>query len=312
MRTVTINVGSKTDRFILGRRGENEATQVVFDVSQLIATYGEGTAQLAATRPSDTTPYPVSITQDGSTVTWLVTNADTQAKGNGECELFWYVGETLAKSVVYTTIVGRDIGDVGTTPPDPYETWLETLEALAATTTANARDAAESASDAASSAAEITGMTAQAETLPAGSDATASYENGVLTIGIPSGGGGSGENGATFTPSVSAAGVISWTNDKGLTNPDPVNIKGPQGETGATGATGAQGPKGDKGDTGETGATGPQGPKGDTGDTGPQGPKGDTGDTGPQGPAYTLTAADKAEIVDDVLDALPTWTGGSY
>ena len=35
--------------------------------------------------------------------------------------------------------------------------------------------------------------------------------------------------GTTFTPSVSSAGVISWTNDGGLDNPSPVNIKGPQG-----------------------------------------------------------------------------------
>ena len=35
-----------------------------------------------------------------------------------------------------------------------------------------------------------------------------------------------GENGATFTPSVSSEGVLSWTNDKDLENPDPVNIKG--------------------------------------------------------------------------------------
>lgn len=34
------------------------------------------------------------------------------------------------------------------------------------------------------------------------------------------------ENGATFTPSVSADGVLSWTNDKGLDNPESVNIKG--------------------------------------------------------------------------------------
>ena len=33
---------------------------------------------------------------------------------------------------------------------------------------------------------DLRNMTAQAETLPAGSDATASYENGVLTIGVPS------------------------------------------------------------------------------------------------------------------------------
>lgn len=34
-----------------------------------------------------------------------------------------------------------------------------------------------------------------------------------------------GQNGATFTPSVSPDGVISWTNDRELPNPAPVNIK---------------------------------------------------------------------------------------
>lgn len=44
--------------------------------------------------------------------------------------------------------------------------------------------------------------------------------------------GAKGESGATFTPSVSSAGVLSWTNDKGLTNPSDVNIKGDKGEPG--------------------------------------------------------------------------------
>lgn len=127
-----------------------------------------------------------------------------------------------------------------------------------------------------------------------------------------------GPQGVTFTPSVSADGDISWTNDGDLPNPATVNIKGPKGDTGAQGEKGEQGPQGiqgiqgdtgptgPKGDTGETGPqgiqgekgekgdpgdTGPQGEKGDTGEAGPQGPKGDTGetgpkgDTGPQGPA---------------------------
>ena len=42
-----------------------------------------------------------------------------------------------------------------------------------------------------------------------------------------------GDNGATFTPSVSTSGVISWTNDKGLSNPATVSIKGPKGDAGA-------------------------------------------------------------------------------
>ena len=112
--------------------------------------------------------------------------------------------------------------------------------------------------------------------------------------GAGTGGAGSdGEDGATYTPHVSEAGDLSWSNDKGLPNPETVNIKGPQGETGPRGlqgkqgATGPEGPQGPKGDTGPEGPEGPQGPKGDTGETGPegpQGPKGDTGETGPEGP----------------------------
>ena len=51
---------------------------------------------------------------------------------------------------------------------------------------------------------------------------------------------------------------------------------------------------------------------GDT-DTGKpsRGLKGDKGDTPVKGTDY-WTAADKAEIVNDTLAALPTWTGGNY
>ena len=38
--------------------------------------------------------------------------------------------------------------------------------------------------------------------------------------------GAAGKNGTTFTPAVSQDGVLSWTNDGGLENPDEVSIKG--------------------------------------------------------------------------------------
>lgn len=44
-------------------------------------------------------------------------------------------------------------------------------------------------------------------------------------------GGLNGDDGATFTPSVSADGVLSWTNNKGLENPPAVSIKGPKGDS---------------------------------------------------------------------------------
>lgn len=96
-------------------------------------------------------------------------------------------------------------------------------------------------------------------------------ENIELTPGAD---GEDGADGATFTPSVSADGDLSWTNNKGLTNPSTVNIKGPKGDTGATGP---QGPQGETGDTGPIGPRGPKGNKGDTGATGPQGPAGADG-----------------------------------
>jgi hypothetical protein len=109
---------------------------------------------------------------------------------------------------------------------------------------------------------------------------------GAKTINI----GGNGEDGATFIPSVSPDGLISWTNDKELPNPDPVNIKG------------AKGDKGDKGDDGKDGDDGYTPVKGvDYFD-------GKDGKTPIKGTDY-FTEADKAEMVDSVISALPIYNG---
>lgn len=87
-----------------------------------------------------------------------------------------------------------------------------------------------------------------------------------------------GQNGATFIPSVSAEGVISWTNDRELPNPQPVNIKGQ---------------KGDKGYTPRKGI--------DYFD-------GKDGKTPVKGTDY-FTEADKTEMVNAVIVALPKYNG---
>ena len=123
---------------------------------------------------------------------------------------------------------------------------------------------------------------------------------------------GKGVNGTTYTPSVSAAGEISWTNDGGKDNPEPVNIKGPKGDTGPQGAPGKDGERGPQGEPGKDGAAGPQGPQGEPGAEGPQGPPGEQGPQGEQGPKgdpgpagadgkdYVLTDTDKANIAAKV------------
>lgn len=116
-----------------------------------------------------------------------------------------------------------------------------------------------------------------------GSAFDVSFDGGQQGFEVKLDGGGGGANGATFYPSVSPDGVLSWTNDRGLENPAPVNVKGEPGAQGAQGPKGETGPQGAQGPRGETGAQGAQGPRGETGAQGAQGPKGDTGPQGAQG-----------------------------
>ena len=69
--------------------------------------------------------------------------------------------------------------------------------------------------------------------------------NKSATTGSTSGNSGSndtnGKNGVTYTPEVSEDGTLSWTNDGGLPNPTPVNIKGKDGVIGKDGQDGQDG-----------------------------------------------------------------------
>lgn len=140
----------------------------------------------------------------------------------------------------------------------------------------------------AEAAAEVfTTATAEATTLPEGSEATAEYSDGVFTFGIP------------------------------------VGATGPTGPQGIQGIQGVPGPQGERGETGSQGVPGEDGfspsatvTQTATGATititdkngtttadipnGERGPKGDTGDS------YVLTSADKSEIAQLVLAELPT------
>ena len=86
---------------------------------------------------------------------------------------------------------------------------------------------------------------------------------------------------------------------------------GEQGPAGPQGEKGDTGPQGPKGDQGEQGPEGPQGPKGETGEAGPQGPQGPAGADGytPQRGVDYWTEADKQQMVQDVINALPVYNG---
>ena len=120
---------------------------------------------------------------------------------------------------------------------------------------------------------------------------------------------------STWTNLIAMADLKGAKGDKG--DPGP---KGDPGAKGDPGEKGDPGPKGDPGAKGDPGEKGDPGPKGDPGEKGDPGPKGDPGAKGePGAPGKTpvrgtdyWTAADKQEIVNSVIAALPDGTEVSY
>ena len=244
-----IHVPPDAHRLNLGRRGENLARTLVFDVSDWQRIYGEGTVALLHQRAMDETPYPCIIEHSGSEVRWAVTAADTAQAGQGRMELRYYVGDTLAKSAVYLTSVTAALSDDTAEPPDAYQSWVdEVLEVGAKAINASANP-------------PYIGDNGHWFVWDTTTDR---YED----TGVYSGGSAPyiGDNGNWY---------IGET-DSG------VFATGPKGDTGDTG------PKGDKGDKGDTGDTGPQGPQGERGIQGLQGIQGIQGEQGPAGKDFSI------------------------
>ena len=178
--------------------------------------------------------YEIDFSNDrhhGSSIT-MIGNADgvlipTQfiKTGRDVFAFYYYVGDGFGQTEHIFRLPNDYRPDRTDEIPDPEEE-SKIDHAIAAvneavdTAQGYANAAADSAGEAARKAGEIEELTAAAQTLAPGSQATATYQNGILTIGVP---------------------------------------RGDKGDTGATGARGEQGERGPQGIQGETGPQGPQG-----------------------------------------------------
>ena len=128
MKSIFAHEFSRVD---LGHRGEHLARRILFDLVPWQETYGFGVATLAALLPGAETPYPCTVSQEGNVLIWPLTAADTSVAGKGKCELSYYVGEQLVKSVIFQTYTAEALAPVGD-PPDPKDSWLEDTLAASA------------------------------------------------------------------------------------------------------------------------------------------------------------------------------------
>ena len=302
----------------IGRRRENLATQVIYE------GYPEDgySVQVFVKRNGDMAAYPASnvvLDDTDRVIRWNVTATDTDKQGTGEVQFRYSNSDgVVVKTEIYSFIVTAAIDADAGPAPDPYESWLESLTDLAE----QVQTDAERAEDAV---AEIQGITADATTLPTGSEATASYSEGVLRFGIPTG--PQGERGATGAQGDSFANMWPWY--KRATTASEAKSSGgswsmiPPSLTSTYRYLGCYWEiRKDNGDgtslnwTTEPFLLGVYGDKGNKGDTGATGPKGDTGATGPGvpsgGTAGQFLVKSSGTDYDTEWVTLQAWEGGNY
>lgn len=124
---------------MLGRQGENLARKVIFSVSGVRAEFGDGAFRLSARRAGESNVYPATVTENGDTVEWSLTSADTQNAGRGSCELAYYAGDVRLKTWVYDTAVAKSL--TGSPKTDPYDEFLDEVNRLAAEAAISQREA---------------------------------------------------------------------------------------------------------------------------------------------------------------------------
>jgi hypothetical protein len=220
--------------------GENKHRRIIFDISTERAMYPDATFSLI-NRPSwQDGGYPVAnIDVENDKVYWTVLSSDLRGSGLGTCELICRQGETIAKSIFYKTDTHEALDETGELP-QPWDAWQTVLSDI--------RDETVAAAEA------VENLGVIAYTVPAGSEAQVTKvidEHGAVTLifdipqgekgakgdkgdkgdpgnkgdkGDPGKKGDTGDTGATFTPSVDQSGIISWSNDKTLPNPQSVDI----------------------------------------------------------------------------------------
>lgn len=281
----------------IGRRGENDARRVVFDLAAWRGDYGEGTVQLLHQRAGDESPYPCALTVEGDTAYWLIRAADVDKAGWGSAQLHYYVGDTLAKSAIWRTVTAGALSDPSEPPEDPARAWFaairEQIGNLDELTTeakdnlvAAINEAAKTGSGAGSVSMRVSGGYIQYS-----ADGGASWDNLIATADLRGAKGDPGTDGKDGTDGTDGTdGITPHIGDNGNWYFGGTDTGKPS--RGATGPAGADGKDGG------------QGPKGDIGEPGPQGPKGDPGAT-PNLQIGTVTTLEAGEAASASISGTP-------
>ena len=134
MKTISAN---DTTTLNLGISGTSNLLTVIFDLSDWIDEYGEGTPMLLHRRSMDKKSYPVATQFEEGILTWVVTSIDTAWAGYGKAEVDYVVEDSdgnnvVVKSQEWRTITEAAIDKGGIYPDHPESNWAESVIAAIA------------------------------------------------------------------------------------------------------------------------------------------------------------------------------------
>ena len=130
-----------------GVQGENEARSIEFDITPWVEELGNGACTATAKRPTDTTPYPVTVTRSGNVVTWKPDSTDTAIEGLGAFQLSFSIDDVVAKTRIWNTKIAPSLIGSGD-PPDPIPDYIDEMREIAADAIQAAQDAEQAVEDA--------------------------------------------------------------------------------------------------------------------------------------------------------------------
>ena len=162
-------------RLSIGRETETGVTDIRIDCTDWLERW-PGMVVAAIFCPPGGTPYIVDAEMSGNSLVWHVRDTDTATPGVGQLELTGEADGKRKLSALVDVQVARRLPGTAGAVPDPAQPWVDSVLGAAE---------------------RITGMQVAAETLQAGSNATAQWngEAGLLTLGIPR-----GTDGSSITP----------------------------------------------------------------------------------------------------------------
>lgn len=154
-----IRITDKTyGRLNLGRLGENDVTEVIFNFSSWVEEFGEGDVALMVERNGDEGPYLVPLSIEEHLATWTVSASDLANEGFGRAEYKYTVGEKVVKSQIFETFVLEAL-DNSSEPPTPWKSYIDLVEEYKDSAEASAESSSASANRSEDARDEIEGMT---------------------------------------------------------------------------------------------------------------------------------------------------------